>query len=451
MTQDFAKAYPRKRFFVEMFTRDISADDCILDLIDNSIDALIRQQKIDLDKTLGPGGPPPRRRARITVRVSASEVMVEDDCGGIGLHKAKEEIFNFGHSNKGLSELTSRGIGAYGIGLKRAIFKLGRHFKVESTHNGISFVVEQNLEEWVDRDERLEDWRFPIKSKSVKGLDVELGGTRVIISKLHPEIRDVIEDPGFADHLRSQIAKTYGPFLSRFADVSFNSEVVEPDQIPLGHNAQTGLQKEEYKEDGVSVRIVAGPAAPGARDVWEMEKAGWYVVCNGRVVVFADRTELTGWGAGILPQFHSSKGRGFVGVVTFVSTDPLKLPWTTTKRGLNRESPLFLHARGRMQHVGSIVYKGLESLYPSATESEQNAKTVIRRTTQANLAEVMGGGKSSFRLRRSKSELADATIQYRVPRAQLDAVKKHIGNRLLTNAEVGMHTFLFFIEQEGIA
>ena len=35
----FAKAYPRKHFFFEMFTRDISLEDCILDLIDNSIDA----------------------------------------------------------------------------------------------------------------------------------------------------------------------------------------------------------------------------------------------------------------------------------------------------------------------------------------------------------------------------------------------------------------------------
>src|SRR5438046_5359219 len=111
-----------------MFTRDISADDCVLDLIDNSIDALIRQEKLDMDKTLGPSRPVPSRKARITVRVSTKEVVVEDDCGGIGLHKAKDEIFNFGHSNRGIQDLTSRGIGAYGFGLKRAIFKLGRHF-----------------------------------------------------------------------------------------------------------------------------------------------------------------------------------------------------------------------------------------------------------------------------------------------------------------------------------
>ena len=41
MTELKANALPRKRFFVEMFTRDISLMDCILDLIDNSIDDVV--------------------------------------------------------------------------------------------------------------------------------------------------------------------------------------------------------------------------------------------------------------------------------------------------------------------------------------------------------------------------------------------------------------------------
>ncbi len=39
MPTKLAKAYPRKHFFFEMFTRDLSLEDCVLDLIDNSIDA----------------------------------------------------------------------------------------------------------------------------------------------------------------------------------------------------------------------------------------------------------------------------------------------------------------------------------------------------------------------------------------------------------------------------
>jgi hypothetical protein len=37
-----ARANPTKAFFVRMITRDISLEDCILDLIDNSVDGAWR-------------------------------------------------------------------------------------------------------------------------------------------------------------------------------------------------------------------------------------------------------------------------------------------------------------------------------------------------------------------------------------------------------------------------
>lgn len=452
MSQEYAKAYPRKRFFVEMFTRDISAEDCVLDLVDNSIDALIRQRKLDLDKTVIDNKlrtTHPRGAIRLTI--SPKKIVVEDDCGGISLTKAKNEVFNFGHSKQGINALTEKGIGAYGVGLKRAIFKLGRHFQVESVQKSTSFVVEQDLEDWVSKDERIEDWQFPLQSKSITGLNTSTGGTRVTITRLKPEILDLIAGDQFADSIATQIARTYGPFLEAHADVDVNGERVTPNPIPLGINETLGLQKEEYEEDGVSVRIVASVAAPGPRGVWEMEKAGWYVVCNGRVVVFADRTTLTGWGAGILPQFHSSKARGFVGVATFVSDDPLKLPWTTTKRGLNRESPVFIRAQSRMQRVGSIVYRALESMVPAGVDDD-SASSVRKGTSQASLQQVMGGGASrfTFRVRRTKAEVTEASIQYRVPPGKLTLVKKHIGRSSMSNGEVGQYTFDYFVKQDGL-
>jgi hypothetical protein len=49
MTENYASAFPRKRFFLEMFTRDITLEECVLDLIDNSIDGLIRSRSLNLD------------------------------------------------------------------------------------------------------------------------------------------------------------------------------------------------------------------------------------------------------------------------------------------------------------------------------------------------------------------------------------------------------------------
>ena len=48
MTEEYASAYPRKNFFIQMFTKDISLEDCILDLIDNSIDGFIRSTNLKL-------------------------------------------------------------------------------------------------------------------------------------------------------------------------------------------------------------------------------------------------------------------------------------------------------------------------------------------------------------------------------------------------------------------
>src|SRR5438067_5288104 len=98
----FAKAYPRKHFFFEMFTRDISLEDCILDLIDNSIDGLIRKTKIDIPNVILNGSSekgtklkqPP---AKIEISYSEKEFRIRDTCGGIDRKLAVNDIFNFGH------------------------------------------------------------------------------------------------------------------------------------------------------------------------------------------------------------------------------------------------------------------------------------------------------------------------------------------------------------------
>ena len=45
-----ANAFPRKSFFVQMFTKDISLEDCVLDLIDNSIDGLVISRELRLSE-----------------------------------------------------------------------------------------------------------------------------------------------------------------------------------------------------------------------------------------------------------------------------------------------------------------------------------------------------------------------------------------------------------------
>src|SRR5256885_1297493 len=121
-----ANAYPKKKFFLEMFTRDISLEDCILDLIDNSIDSFIRTRNIDISANLlNPGSSSNGQKSdplpKIELSFSDTEFKINDKCGGISRKAALEEVFNFGHT----SNYATGQLGAYGIGLKRAIFKIG--------------------------------------------------------------------------------------------------------------------------------------------------------------------------------------------------------------------------------------------------------------------------------------------------------------------------------------
>ena len=48
------KAAPHKRFFIDMITRDISLDACVLDLIDNSVDGATRATEGKPNKAKAP-------------------------------------------------------------------------------------------------------------------------------------------------------------------------------------------------------------------------------------------------------------------------------------------------------------------------------------------------------------------------------------------------------------
>src|SRR4051794_15467205 len=88
-----AKAHPTKAFFVRMLTRDITVSECILDLIDNSIDAAWASSTA-APKRLEAG----RKLAKYAIRLTITEdqFRISDNCGGISLQDAADYAFTFG-------------------------------------------------------------------------------------------------------------------------------------------------------------------------------------------------------------------------------------------------------------------------------------------------------------------------------------------------------------------
>ncbi|MCG6461368.1 hypothetical protein K6U44_13045, partial [Vibrio parahaemolyticus] len=144
--------------------------------------------------------------------------------------------------------------------------------------------------------------------------------------------------------------------------VKVNGEPINPMPVSMryekvdtqGKAIQPYIFKGEI--DGVDVKLIVGFYSPlPSENEEENDKqqarhntrdAGWTIVCNDRIVVFKDKTELTGWGSDYA-RYHT-QFIAISGIVYFKSKYPEKLPITTTKRGVDISSPLFLKVRKHM-------------------------------------------------------------------------------------------------------
>ncbi|WP_287361765.1 ATP-binding protein [Mesorhizobium sp.] len=129
-----AKAHAEKRLFISLLTRDISLADAFLDLLDNSINAAVKAtglQEGNAADYVALLTKPAKPRFTIQIEFDGTKVAISDDCGGISSEDASTKVFVFGAEDE--SHLDDR-LSVYGIGLKRAMFKLGNQIDMESQH-----------------------------------------------------------------------------------------------------------------------------------------------------------------------------------------------------------------------------------------------------------------------------------------------------------------------------
>jgi len=133
-----ASAFPSKRFFVEMLTRDIELVDAILDLIDNCIDGIHRELARKPTKGAAPAQPYKGFWARIDLDKKSFAVL--DNCGGIPREVAEKYAFRLGRP-VGMPEVEAPTVGVYGIGMERSLFKIGRSATVTTRHANRAYRV----------------------------------------------------------------------------------------------------------------------------------------------------------------------------------------------------------------------------------------------------------------------------------------------------------------------
>lgn len=84
MNTSIIEGNPTKKFFIEMITRDISIEDAIIDLLDNSIDGATQINSNDLSGFV------------INIEIDANKLYIKDNCGGFSLDRAQRYAFRFG-------------------------------------------------------------------------------------------------------------------------------------------------------------------------------------------------------------------------------------------------------------------------------------------------------------------------------------------------------------------
>jgi Histidine kinase-, DNA gyrase B-, and HSP90-like ATPase len=430
-----ANAEPTKEFFVNMITKDIQLDACILDLLDNCLDGA----GADLSNRARQGE---RDYSNYTASITLDEeeFTITDNCGGISINEAINYAFRFGRRPDAPPE-AAYSIGLYGIGMKRAMFKMGKSIDIKSSTTDEAFDVSIDVDVWLRRD----DWNFDLEPK----MAYEPAGTTITIKRLLDDVKAEFTDPVFINKLRRSIARDYSIFLQNGFTVNVNDEAVIPYEFRFRESDQFVPVKRQYDDDSVHVEITAGMAGLPSDDssaestensIPEVEYYGWFVLCNDRVVIAADKSPATVWGDEQFPVWHPQYN-GFMGIASFRSERPELLPWTTTKRQIDLNDQTYRKAVRIMKEVTRQYIEYTTQRKANLDE----AKALERRT---NLVPVINVAPRTRMVLPRVARADVVNISYQKPREKFMQVAEALGNPSMTYRQVGSETFDYYFERQ---
>lgn len=422
-------ASPTKAFFVEIITKDIQLDEAIQDLVDNCVDGA---------KRLRPGPDADYDGLTVTLEVGPDGFRIEDNCGGIPLDIARKYAFKFGRA-KGFQR-TSHSVGQFGVGMKRALFKMGDRFSVASVEPACSFRVDVDVTAWADDDS---NWDFDIKDLVQGPHAVKTTGTRIAVDGLDPAVASTFGQEAFVRKLRHDIRVVQQHPMRQGLSISLNGEAIIPTRWQLKEGEGIAPAYRRFEDDlGANSPLVTRLYA-GVGDS-SRAHAGWYVFCNGRCILAADQEATTGWSEvtedGVnVPKYHGQFAR-FRGYAFLNSEDSSILPWNTTKTGLDLESDAYRRLRGRLIEITRPVIDFLNSLDAEKDLEDTNKvlSLAISKAPAVALEKIAERPAFSYTsvLKRGPSLVR---ISYQRPQADVDKLKEAIGAQ--SNKDLGEKSF----------
>ena len=440
-------ASPSKEFFIHMLTRDVQLTKAIIDLVDNCVDGARRLN--------GDG-----RFDGLWVRIelSSASFSITDNCGGIPVDTARNYAFRFGRPKN--AEETPNSMGLFGVGMKRTFFKLGNQFEVNSKCKTEGFTMKVNVKDWIGEEEDAnnpEGWHFNFDT-----LETDLPqdparevGTAITVSDLHPTVAETLQLENFHAQLILELKTAHSLSIQQGLGITVNHVPValQSHNLFVSTEFKPSMKELEYPREQIDrqqgspvyVKLLAGLATRS------LPEGGWYVFCNGRMVLNADKTELSIWGSSHeMRQYHPDFAY-FRGYAFFDSEHSALLPWTTTKNGVDSDSALYRKVQLEMIEISKPVIAFLSGWAKQRYEAETSDDQLDTALTRAQAVEVATmDAPTTFSVAfqpRPQAGPRVQRIQYSKPYDEVEKAKTLLNVRSLK--EVGERTFDYYMEYEG--
>jgi hypothetical protein len=313
---------------------DVDYVEAVKELVDNAIDNWARVS---------------RRTDDVVIEIEAKDgrTVVEDDSGGLDADEIKV-LFALGET---LKQNTPNTIGAYGVGAKKAIVRLGDEAVIKShsegEDTGIGFRVDQD---WLDADE---DWEVTLEEFE------DLPSRKTVIEvESENEIRDQrdpeTDEASRLDALRNELSATYARFIrgeipqGGSVTIVLNGEEVEaPDEINWSFTPFDGMHPRRYKNIQINHSSLSEPVSlsvtVGFMRQQDSDRAGTDFYCQDRLVIQSDRGETGGYGPTTenkIGRFTSQNNRLKVIVDLKTLGDSGDLPWDGQKSSIDPYDPI---------------------------------------------------------------------------------------------------------------
>ena len=438
------QANPAKSFFVSMLIKDITLRDAIGDLVDNAVDAIkaCATDKNDLSSY------------KIEVHLNENEFTITDNGQGMSTKVARTTAFNFGKAKD--HKLAENSIGQFGIGMKRAFFKIGSNISVHSVTSNTLFDIDIVVPAWL----ALNEWEFEFNGDTLQEDIPQTGesGFKVKITELSDDAKTSFCNGQFVNQLQKEIEYEHMLNIGKGLEITINDYKLRPTNIALVCNDEIRPTYGEKTADDLMIKIMAGISSKSD------EEGGWYVFCNDRLILAKDKSANTVWtgrqGDGV-PLWHAQYHR-FRGFVFFEAKDSSNLPWNTTKTGMDMDSPIYQKVRSQM----IIMTKQVMDLMDKLKSEKEKDNPAEEQKLNIAVEQALKNSKVPVLQLRSQSaayNLQDKfvypevlyspagkgnqiNIQYFVPKDLFQKVKSLL--KVKTGKEVGQATFDYYCENE---